>query len=261
MRADIILIGPIRSGKSTLGRLLAEKLGVPQVSLDEFCWDYYQEIGFDPAAEDAHGPDGMIASRFNAYAVERLLQDHSGCVIDLGAGHSVYRDAPSLERVQKALASYPNVFLILPSPDLEESARVLAERNEDNGWLQSFRAQHGYNPNEHFLRHPSNFALAKHVVYTSGRSPQETCDEILERIECRPTARDGNPLGPRQREILVKLTKALEKAKVGPIRSAILITMQADGRSECWARINADEDSGAVRDYLESLKRDLATRG
>ncbi len=33
MPSDIILIGPLRAGKSTVGRLLAEKLNVPQVAL------------------------------------------------------------------------------------------------------------------------------------------------------------------------------------------------------------------------------------
>src|SRR5438128_1744644 len=162
MIPDIILIGPIRAGKTTLGRLLAEKLNVPQVSLDAFCRDYYREIGFD-MDENVCGPDGMIASPYNVHAVERLLQDHRNCVIDLGAGHSVYRDDASLAKVKEILAPYPNVFLILPSPDLDESAAVLAERNVKNDWLIPFTEQNGYNPNEHFLRHPSNFALAKHI--------------------------------------------------------------------------------------------------
>ena len=45
-RSDIILIGPIGTGKSTLGRLLAAKLGLPQVSMDDVRWDYYREIGY-----------------------------------------------------------------------------------------------------------------------------------------------------------------------------------------------------------------------
>jgi hypothetical protein len=31
---------------------------------------------------------------------------------------------------------------------------------------------------EHFLRHPSNLRLAKHVVYTQGKTPAETSAEI-----------------------------------------------------------------------------------
>ena len=46
-RREIILIGPIGAGKSTLGGLLAEKLGLPQVSLDDLRFDYFREIGYD----------------------------------------------------------------------------------------------------------------------------------------------------------------------------------------------------------------------
>ncbi len=31
----------------------------------------------------------------------------------------------------------------------------------------------------HFVRHPSNYKLAKYVVYTEGKTPQETAEEIL----------------------------------------------------------------------------------
>lgn len=45
--SDIILIGPISTGKSTLGKLLAEKLGIPQCSMDDIRLDYYKEINYD----------------------------------------------------------------------------------------------------------------------------------------------------------------------------------------------------------------------
>jgi adenylate kinase family enzyme len=47
MSTDIILIGPIGSGKSTQGKLLSEKLEIPRCSLDDYRWDYYKEIGYD----------------------------------------------------------------------------------------------------------------------------------------------------------------------------------------------------------------------
>lgn len=47
MTADIILIGPISTGKSTAGTLLAQRLGLPQRSMDDLRWDYYREIGYD----------------------------------------------------------------------------------------------------------------------------------------------------------------------------------------------------------------------
>ena len=59
---DIILIGPVRTGKSTLGKLLAEKLGLPQVSLDDLRWKYYGEIGYDEdLAQEFRKQGGFLA--------------------------------------------------------------------------------------------------------------------------------------------------------------------------------------------------------
>lgn len=174
----MILIGPVRSGKSTLGRLLAEKLGVPQFSLDKLRWDYFAEIGYDEAEEgrirEAEGWPGVLAywKPFEPYALERLLADHPGGVVDLGAGQTVQTDEALFLRVQQALAPYPNVVLLLPSPDLDECVRISKERQGHQTWYEN-------DFDEHFVKHPSNHRLAKHIVYTQGKTPQQTCDEIL----------------------------------------------------------------------------------
>jgi adenylate kinase family enzyme len=189
MPSDIILIGPLRAGKSTLSRLLAQKLKVPQVSLDDARWVYYKEIGYDEAfAREIRQKGGFLAlafywKLFDAYTVERVLIEHRQCVIDFGAGASVYENVELFARVQQALAAYPNVVLLLPSPDPAESIRVLNERTQD---LVGTFSQ-GFNWNEYFVRHPSNYALAKHVVYTQDKTPDETCDEILSRVRAENT--------------------------------------------------------------------------
>jgi shikimate kinase len=182
MKSDIILIGPIGAGKTTVGKLLANKLGLPKFSMDELRWDYYQEIGYNKEfAKYKRKTEGFWGiyqywKLFEIYAVERLLSEHSQCVIDFGAGHSVYEDADLFHRVQQALAPYPNVFLLLPSRDLDESIQILNERNE-------YVSDGQPNINEHFVKHFSNHELAKFTVYTKGRIPEETCGEILHLLE------------------------------------------------------------------------------
>jgi shikimate kinase len=181
MPKDIILIGPVRTGKSTVGKLLSEKLQLPQISLDDLRWKYYQEIGYDPAiAQKIRATGGFVAlvfywKLFDAYAVERVLAEHQDCVIDFGAGASMYENAEMFARVAQVLAPYPNIIMLLPSPDIDESVRILNERTRD---LPGAFGQ-GFNWHAYFLGQASYYKLAKYVVYTQGKTPKETCDEII----------------------------------------------------------------------------------
>jgi hypothetical protein len=122
---EIVLVGPVRTGKSTLAKLLAQRLGVPQVSLDEQRWRYYKENGYDEGlAQEIRSRGGFLALvlywyLLHAHAAERLLAEHRDCVFDFGA--AIYWNDETLGRVQRALRPYRNVVLVLPSPDVAES--------------------------------------------------------------------------------------------------------------------------------------------
>ncbi len=190
MNTTIILIGPLSAGKSTVAPLLAAALNLPHCELDRVRWDYYREIGYDDnfASELAKSENGLLRSLnyskpFEAHAVERVVAEHQG-VIDFGASHSVYEDEGLLERVEKALAPFPYVILLLPSPDLDEAAAIVNERfaaavQKDIGEV----GNEVLRLNEHFVKHPSNHRLAKLVVYTKNKTPAETCAAILEMLD------------------------------------------------------------------------------
>lgn len=186
--------------------------------MDDLRWEYYKEVGYDEGLAkqkwDREGPWGLYSysKRFEAYAVERLLSEYKNCVIDFGAGHSVYENDGLFERVQHVLAAYKNIVLLLPSADFEECVQILKARQETlgNELIRGFRvyrqmrryAGHWYRRwrrgrissesckqfnrkpdlNEHLIKHRSNHELAKFVVYTKGKTPEETCDEILLRL-------------------------------------------------------------------------------
>jgi shikimate kinase len=177
----VILIGPINTGKSTLSIIIGKKLGLHCRHMDQVRIRYYKEIGYDEELAKKIGKeDGFLGlyrywKPFEAYAVERLLSENEEVVIDFGGGHSVYEDDRLFARVQEVMAPYPNVFLILPSPDKEKSIKIL---NERTGRIVSM----GFDFHEHFVNHHSNYDLAKYIVYTEGKTPEETGSEIVELI-------------------------------------------------------------------------------
>jgi hypothetical protein len=96
------------------------------------------------------------------------------CVIDFGAGHSVFDDPALFARVRRALEGH-DVVLLLPSPDPAESTAILRDRRDS---LHPQQRGQPTDVNEHFLRHPSNAILAKFTVYTKDRTPEETAEEV-----------------------------------------------------------------------------------
>ena len=189
MNSTIILIGPLGAGKTTVGQFLAEKLDLPFCSVDEVRPAYYEKVGYDKnlatqiAASDL-GIQGVLrySKPFEAQMVEQVLADYQG-VIDFGASNSVYDDQALFARVEHALAPYPNVILLLPSPDLDESVEILKNR------LKRALTDAGkectdelFELNEYFVRHPSNQRLAKRVLYTKDKTPETICNELMQKL-------------------------------------------------------------------------------
>ena len=185
-REEPVLIGPMAAGKSTLGRLLAQRLGWPRVALDDVRFAYYAELGYDPALADRLRREGgfLALARywkpFEAHAVERALGAHRGCVFDFGAGHSVYDDPALFARAQRALAPFAHVVLLLPAPDPVESVRVLRERRGGRPAVHG-----GVDFDAYFVTRPSNRTLATHTLYTAGQTPEEACEALVRLV--RPT--------------------------------------------------------------------------
>lgn len=188
MTSTIILIGPLGAGKTTVGRLLAEKLDLPFCSIDTVRSAYYQQVGYDEtlaaqiaAAEGIQGVLGY-SKPFEAQMVQKVLADHKG-IIDFGASNSVYDDPALLAQVKNTLAPYPNVILLLPSPDMDESVEILKNR------LTRMLTVAGktfsdelFQLNEYFVKHPANQQLARLVIYSKDKPPEEICDEIVEKL-------------------------------------------------------------------------------
>ena len=183
MDTNIILIGPMRAGKTTVARLLAQALDMPHISLDKVKPKYYEEFGYDQAyarqLRDEQGFGALLTywKPFEVRLVEQILQEYpKGHVIDFGAGHSVYEDAAHFKRVQDALTPYPHVIFLTPTDDTEENIRILHQRDLDDGesGLPEMNGQ--------FVRHESNRKLATVTIFTKDATPEQTLEEVLKYI-------------------------------------------------------------------------------
>jgi shikimate kinase len=194
LNSTIILIGPLGAGKTTVGHLLAERLGLPICSLDHVRCAYYEKAGYDETlasqiVASSQGIQGVLrySKPFEARMVEMVLADHNG-IIDFGASNSVYDDQELFARVESALSPYPHVILLLPSADLDESAEILKTRLTRMLTAAGKDYNQGlFELNEYFVKHPSNQRLAKLVIYTKERTPEEISEELVQKLEVLDT--------------------------------------------------------------------------
>jgi shikimate kinase len=183
MTETIALIGPAAAGKSTLGSLVAARLGTPFVDVDEIAWPYYAQTGWDldRLLDRIRAVGRVTAERewepARAHAVEHILADYAGAVIALGAEHTSYTDPSCAQRVRTALSRVPDVVLLLPSPEPQLSVAILRERSiatKDTDWIRD-----GHDFLAEWVAEPLNHAVRTSVVYTEGLTPEQAAAQIV----------------------------------------------------------------------------------
>lgn len=177
LRKEIILIG-VAVGKTTVSKLLAQRLGLPRVSMDDTLFTYMAEVGFDEAhwktiMEKQGKPGGYRYLRvFGSHAVKRLLEDHKNCVFDFGSGGVMGEFPDEFARIKEELVQFENVVFLIPAKDKKESLEYLYDR-------LNIKTQ-AWTILEHLVFHSSHEELAKHIVYVKNRTPEEVCELILQ---------------------------------------------------------------------------------
>ncbi|GGR43243.1 shikimate kinase [Streptomyces roseolus] len=164
----VVLVGPMGSGKSTVGALLAERLGAP-----------YRDTDADiVAAEGREISDIFVEDgeeRFRALekaAVAKAVAEHGG-VLALGGGAVLDADTRAL------LAGQPVAYL---SMDVEEAvrrvglgaARPLLAVNPRRQWRELMDAR------RHLYEE-----VARVVVATDARTPEEVAEAVLDALELK----------------------------------------------------------------------------
>lgn len=179
------LIGPPGSGKSTVGRLLADQTARPFVEADvagtpwytragwtaRRLWSRAAEVGFERAHREWEV--ALVA------AVEGLVGGHPHGVLALGAGHTHVTTPSSFERVAAALGRADQVVLLRPAADLATAHRVLRRRcRETKGHTWEID---GIDWLRRWLEDGLDERLATDLVITDGEIPEQTADRVAHR--------------------------------------------------------------------------------
>ncbi|MGA5388459.1 shikimate kinase [Streptomyces pseudogriseolus] len=168
MSPRIVLTGPMGVGKSTVGQLLAGRLGVGFRDTDD---DIVAAEG--RAISDIFVEDGEPAFRaLEKEAVRQALAGHDG-VLALGGGAILDPDTRALLAAQRV------VYL---SMDVEEAvrrtglgaARPLLAVNPRKQWRELMEAR------RHLYEE-----TATAVVPTDGRAPEEVTEAVLDALELK----------------------------------------------------------------------------
>lgn len=165
----MVLVGPPGSGKSTVGRLLADRLGVELRDTDA---DVEADAG--RSISDIFVEDGEATFRtLEAAAVARALREHGG-VLALGGG------AVLAEETRQLLRGHRVVQLDVGLADAADrvgfnSARPLLVVNP-RAELKRMLAD----------RKPLYDEVAVLTVVTDGRDPEAVAAEVAERLELVP---------------------------------------------------------------------------
>jgi len=161
-RPRLVLVGPPGAGKSTVGRLLAARLGVPFRDTDA---DIEAAAGKEIA--DIFFSDGEEGFRaLERTAVAGALAEHGG-VLALGGGAVLAPDTRALLRGHEVVLLEVGLSAAAERVGLNRARPVLALN--PRAQLRTLLAQ----------RQPLYREVAARAVATDGRSPEEVADEVL----------------------------------------------------------------------------------
>jgi shikimate kinase len=158
----LILIGPPGSGKSTVGQLVADKLGVSFRDFDE---DLQNEFGL-PAGELVVklGRERFAEAEYGL--IGAVLADHAG-VLALGGG------TPLNLEIQEKLKPFHTVFLDVELDELLRREGLVPL----HPWLLPHPRAHLRNLLAE--RRPIYEEVSKAVVSTTGRSAEDVAAEVM----------------------------------------------------------------------------------
>lgn len=170
MAPKVILIGPMGSGKTTIGQLVAQRLGLPFRDTDQII-----ELTENRSVSDIFLDEGEDSFR----AIEkRVLRDElltDNTVLSLGGGAPISIDAQSAIRAIASHVVFLDISLSAVSSRIGFNRdRPLLLHNPRGQWQTLMEA-----------RRPIYESIADTVILVDGMAEEEIVSRILESLEMK----------------------------------------------------------------------------
>lgn len=167
----IILLGYMGSGKTLVGKKLAEKINLAFIDLDDFIQKKEQKS----IAEIFKQKGEIYFRRKESHYLNEILNSETGFVLSLGGGTPCYG-----QNMQVILNLTENTFFLKHSAkslvkNLQNETQkrpLIADLNKNNVDLEEFINKHLFERNPFYLQ-------AKNTIICDEKSPEEILKELF----------------------------------------------------------------------------------
>ena len=169
----IVLLGYMASGKSTIGKILAEKLKLSFIDLD----DYIAKKENLSISEIFKSKGEVYFRRKETHFLEEILKSKEEVVLALGGGTPCY--GKNMELVNEFGTSFylksslQNTFTILSKDENKKTRPLIATISNEN--LKEFIAKH-------LFERAIFYEQANNTVLIDSMTIDEVADEILQKL-------------------------------------------------------------------------------
>lgn len=176
MNSNIVLMGPIKVGKTSVAKEIAKRLDREFIDLDDQRERFYDETSYSGEKAEAqfmkHGIMGWYRYQkpYELYSVKRILEENQNAVIAFGGGQSVYEDKKRMGEFIRLMEPVTNSFLLMPYQDTKASLELLSKRT---------KAEEELKMNELFVCAKSSRLAAKHILYVEKNTINQISDKVI----------------------------------------------------------------------------------
>lgn len=164
----IVIIGMMGSGKTTLGKILSEKIGQPSIDIDEFI-----EQKENTSISNIFNNKGEQYFRnLEAQTIQDLINSTDVKILSLGGG------AFENPKTRELLLRRSFVIYLDTSP--EEILKRIQQTNNRPLLKNNMTTE---KITEIMNKRKNNYNLAHHKILTDGKTPSEIAEEILGALE------------------------------------------------------------------------------